>query len=98
MFRTDRAKLHREKDYWYSIFFLCTFLILIIVSAIHVDEFVSIAPISARSVCDWLIVATSFLQQETDMFLSYDANVKNDGRLKEVRDNVNIEKEIMLEP
>lgn len=62
------------------------------------DEFVSIAPISARRMCDWLIVATSFLQQETDMFLSYDANVKNDRRLKEVRDNVDVKEEIMLEP
>lgn len=62
------------------------------------DELISITPISAWSMCDWLIVAAGFLQQETDMFLSHDANVKNYRCLEEVRDNVNVEEEIMLEP
>lgn len=70
----------------------------VIVVSIHVRHFIAISPIGARCVRHRLVVATSFFEEEAHVLLANDANVKDDGRLKEVCDYVNVEKEIVFEP
>lgn len=70
----------------------------VIVVSVHVRELVSICPIGSGCVRHRLVVATSFFQKKAHVLLTNDANVKNHRRLQEIGEDVNVEKEIVLEP
>lgn len=70
----------------------------VMIISIHVRQFVSVVPISARRVRHRLIVAASLLEKKADVLLTNDANVKDHRSLKEVGDDVNVEQEIIFKP